>query len=211
MNDEAKKCVELIGKAVTNLKTALDQQLSQIEENFKKTSGDIHAKVAERKVLAVTLKLDKKLTEIWEEVQHYPYLCKRDAWLNDRLCEIDFPQAHKSDKETQVAFTLNDHGYKFIYHDGGTSTGFDGDVFHHSRLSLHDEADATLIEIKISIERDDVGSVLKPFDVSAFVPGTWMQDFLECYERFQANKKLRDLKKRYDNTKASDLRQKFGL
>jgi hypothetical protein len=211
MNDETKRSAQLIETAIKNLQATLNEQLACLEESFKSTSGDINTKVAERKSLARSLQLDKKLTELWEEVKYYPNLFKSNDRLKHRLCEIDDPHGDKREKELEVCFTLNGHRYKFTYRDGGSTTGFDGDYFHHAQLSVRDETNATLIEIKISIEHDHVGSVLKPFDVSAFVPGRWIQDFLECYERFQANKKARDLKKKYDPAKVSELRQKFGL
>ena len=67
-----------------------------------------------------------------------------------------------------------------------------GDYFHHTRLSLFDKSGRLLIEISISVECDYV-TELKPFDVSAFISGPWIQDFLECYEKFQAKKKARDI------------------
>ena len=56
-----------------------------------------------------------------------------------------------------------------------------------------------------------MGSVLKPFDVSTFIPGTWIQDFLESYERLQANNKARDIKQKYDLEKVAELKNKFGV
>ena len=68
-----------------------------------------------------------------------------------------------------------------------------------------------LIEIHISVEHIEFGSILEPFDVSAFIPGAWVQDFLECYERFQVNKKAREIARKYDPSKIDDLKKRFGL
>lgn len=144
-------------------------------------------------------------------MKYYPGWAKREEWLKDRLCEIDDPKAEKRDKEQDISFLLNGHSYMFTYLDKGGTTGFDGDYFHHTHLSLRDASNSLLIEINISVEHDDYGSALKPFDVSGFIPGAWVQDFLECYEKFQANMKARDTKQKYDSGKVAELKNKFGL
>ena len=143
----------------------------------------------------------KKITEIWEEIRHYP--------SPYRLCEIDNPQRDKRENEIELTFVLNNHPYRFIYRDEGGKTGFDGNYYHHAKLSLHNMN--LLMEISISVERIEIGSIMEPFDVSAFIPGGWVEDFLECYERFQANKKARGIAREYDPAKVSDLKKRFGL
>ena len=211
MNNDTKRSVQLIEAAIQNLQATLSEHLAQLEESLKYSSGDVHTKVAERKSFARNLALDQKLTEIWEEVKYYPSWRNRDDWLKYRQCEVDDPQEDKREKELEVSFLLNGHRYKFTYCDDGGTTGFDGDYFHHTRLSLRNATNNILIEINISIEHDDVGSTLKPFDVSAFIAGSWIQDFLACYERLQANKKARDIKQKYDSEKVTELKNKFGI
>jgi hypothetical protein len=211
MNQEPNKAQPLIEAAVQNLRTILNEQLVLLEESLRSSSGDVHAMVAERKSLVRKLKLDQKLTEIWEEVKYYPGVAKQKDSLKYRLCEIDDPKAEKRDKEHDISFLLNGHSYTFTYLDKGGMTGFDGDYFHHTNLSLRDASNSLLIEINISVERDDYGSVLKPFEVMGFIPGAWIQDFLECYEKFQTNKKIRDIKKKYDSGKMAELKNRFGL
>ncbi len=211
MNQKPNKALQLIEAAVQNLRTILNEQLVLLEESLRSSSGDVHAMVAERKSLARKLKLDRKLTEIWEEVKYYPGWAKREEWPKHRLCEIDDPRVDKRDKEQDVSLLLNGHSYTFTYLDKGGTTRFDGDYFHQTHLSLRDASNSLLIEIHISVEHDEYGSVLKPFDVSAFIPGGWIQDFLECYEKFQANKKARDIKQKYDSGKVVELKDKFGL
>lgn len=211
MNQEPNKAQPLIEAAVQNLRTILNEQLVLLEESLRSSSGDVHAMVAERKSLVRKLKLDQKLTEIWEEVKNYPGWAKREESLKYRLCEIDDPKAQKRDKEQDISFLLNGHSYMFTYLDEGGTTGFDGDYLHHTHLSLCDASDCLLIEINISVEHDHYGSALKPFDIMGFIPGAWIQDFLECYEKFQANKKMRDIKQKYDSDKMAELKNKFGL
>ena len=210
MKDHLSKAYQQIDAEVQNLRSALTKHLVELEKALKDASGDVHSKVAERKSQARKLQLDEKLTQLFDEIKYYPSLSKRQDWLSSRLCEIDNPEEEKIDKETRVRFSLNGRVYRFTYLDEGGSTGFDGDDFHHTKLSLKDESGKLLIEINISVEYDYV-TVLKPFDVSAFIPGPWIQDFLECNEKFQANKQIRELKQKYESEKVGDLKDKFGL
>ena len=211
MNDDTKRSVQLIEEAIQNLRATLNEQLARLEEGLKSSSGNVHAKVSERKSLARSLALDRKLTEIWEEVKYYPSWRNRDDWLKHRQCEIEDPQGEKREKELDVSFLLNGHRYMFTYRDDGGTTDFDGENFHHTKLLLRDATKKVLIEINISVDYDEVGSALNPFDVSAFIAGGWIQDFLECYERLQANKKERNIRQKYDSEKVADLKKQFDI
>ena len=112
MNQEPNNGLLLIEAAVKNLRKILNEQLVLLEESLRSSSGDVHAMVAERKSLASKLKLDQKLTEIWEEVKYYPGWAKREEWLKDRLCEIDDPKAEKRDKEQDISFPKVSKGVK---------------------------------------------------------------------------------------------------
>ena len=214
MNYETQKASERIEAAVQNLRSTLNEQLADLEKSLKAASEDIHARVAERKSLARKLRLDQKLIEIYEEMKYYPNWSTREDWLQSkyRLCEIDEPKGENRDKERDISFLLNSHAYKLTYHDEGSRIGFGGDYVHYTRLSLRGSFDNLLIEINISVDVDPpFGLMLKPIDISDFVPGTWIQDFLECYEKFQANKKARDISEKYDQQKVQDFKGKFGL
>lgn len=211
MNDVTKRSVQLIEKAIQNLRSTLNEQLALLEKDLKSSSGDVHAKTAERKSFVKNLALDRKLTEIWEEVKYYPSWRNRDDWFKHCQCEIEDPQGEKREKEQDVSFLLNGHRYIFTYRDDGGTTGFDGEYFHHTKLSLRDATNKVLIEINISIDYDEMGSVLKPFGVSAFISGDWIQDFLECYERLQANEKERNIRQKYDSEKVAELKIKFDI
>jgi hypothetical protein len=210
MNQEPKKALPLIEAAVKNLRETLNGQLILLEESLRSSSGDVHTIVAERKSWAKKLKLDQKLKEIWEEVRHYPSLVKEEKWLEHRLCEIDDPKAEKRDKELDIYFLLNGHNYRFTYLDEKGTTDGDDEYFHCTQLTLRDANNSLLIEIQLR-EIDDYLSILRPFDVSAFIPGSWIQDLLECYEKFKANERAQTIKKKYDSGEVAELKNKFGL
>lgn len=212
MNHETLQTSERIESAVQNLRTTLKEELSDLERNLKAASGDIHAKVAELKSLCKKLQLDQKLLAIYEEVKNYPQWSTREDWLQSkyRLCEIDDPKGAEREKERDISFSLHGHLYKLTYHDEGSRLIF-GDYVHLTQLSLRDGFNNLLIEIRISVDVDQFGVMSKPDDVNAFVPGTWMQDILECYEKFQANKTARNIREKYDQEKVQNLKEKFGI
>ena len=214
MNNQLSRTYQQIEEAIQNLHSALNNHLAELERTLREDSGDVLSKVEERKHQARQLQLDKKLTELFDEIKFYPSWSQREDWLSFRLCEIDNPEGSKIENETQVAFLLGGQAYRFIYLDGGGRTGFDGADEHYTQLSLRDHAGRLLIEIEISVEYDHfwiTTTKLMPFGVSAFLPGPWIQDFLECYESFQGNKKARELKRKYEEGKVRELKEKFGL
>lgn len=211
MNQEPNDALPLIEAAVENLRKVLNEQLVLLEESLRSSSGDVHTMVAERESLAKKLKLDRKLTKIWEEVKYYPGWAIGENWLEHRLCEIDDPKAKKRGKEQDVTFRLNGNSYMFTYLDEGGKTDWDGEYFHYTKLALRDASNSLLIEFNINLLRDDYGSTLYPLAVSGFIPGSWIQDFLECYEKFQANKKAQVIKQKYDSGQVAELKKKFGL
>ncbi len=210
MNDDLHKITERIKESVQTLRRSLDEELSQLERSLKDQSGDIHQRVSERQQLVRELEIDKKLTEIYEEIKYYPSWSARDDWGKYRNCEIDDPKEEKKDHEKIIRFGLNNKTYVLLYKDEGSSTGFDGDYFHHTHLNLLDAQGNILIGINISVEVDYVVE-LRPFSVDAFKPGDWIKDILECYELFQANKKRKKIEDKYEQGKINELKNNFDL
>lgn len=209
-NEMQKDSTEKINDAISNLQSVFDNELLEMEEMLKNGSGDVHQKVQERKRIAMELKLDKKLVEIYEEIQHYPSWSKREDWLTYRDFEIEDPQASKIEHEKTISFDFKGKKYCFKYFDKGSSTDFDGEYFHHTKLTLQGNTENKLIEINISVEFNYT-TELKPFDITAFVPGDWMKDFLEGYEKMKSAKKKKELLQKYDADKVSSLKENFGL
>ncbi|MFZ3066339.1 MAG: hypothetical protein WA277_13780 [Nitrospirota bacterium] len=210
MNDEINKSTERFKACIDKLRDSLNTELANLEKALKDQSGDIHHRVAERQELARELELDKKLCEIYEEIKHYPSWSGRDDWLKYRHYEIDDPKEEKIEHEHHIQFDLGNKHYELVYTDKGSSTGFDGDYFHHTHLRLLDSSGITLIGINISVEIDYIRE-LKPFSVDAFKPGDWIQDILESYELYQANKKKKEIVEKYDHNKIKDLKDNFDL
>lgn len=207
---EIRDIVCRINAAVEGLRDVLEKELLTLENQLRTDSGDIHKKVQERKHLARELGLDKKLIEVFEEIRHYPSFALSPEWPKYRMCEVDEPKEEKFNDEKTLSFRLHANKYLMTYIDKGGSTGFDGNYFHHTQLSLADHEKRLLIEVYISVEYDHM-TILKPFDFGAFIPGHWIQDVLECYEKLVFNKKQKDLLEKYDQGRVEDLKDRFGL
>jgi hypothetical protein len=201
---------EKINDAILNLQNVFNHELQEMEERLKKGTGNVHQKVQERKRIARELRLDKKLVEIYEEIKHYPSWSKRDDWLTCRDFEIEDPQVSEVEHEKTISFDFKENHYSLKYFDDGSSTDFDGEYFHYTKLTLQDNFENKLIEINISVEYDYM-TVLSPFDITAFVPGEWMKDFLEGSEQMKCIKKKKELERKYDSDYVSSLKKNFGL
>jgi len=200
-----------INDAILNLHDVFRLELDRIEENYKNSTGDIHTRVEERKNMARELKLDKKIIEIYEEIKFYPSWSKKEDWLTHRDFEIENPQAHKKENEETIVFKLKGNQYFLKYFDKGSSIDFDGDYFHHTKLSLFEaNSDKKLFEVNISVESDYI-TELKPFNISSFIPGKWMEDFLEAYEKMNFLKDKKELDRTYDSDEVDSLKKDFGL
>jgi hypothetical protein len=210
MNNEINNSTERLKNCINKMRDSLDSELSHLEEALKKQSGDIHQRVAERQQMAQELGLDKKLCEIYQEIKPYPSWVGRDDYLKYKLFEIDNPTEDKKEHEHHIQFDLSNNHYELVYRDEGSSTGFDGDYFHHTHLKLLDASGITLIGVNISVDVDYTIE-LRPFSIDAFKPGEWIQDILESYELFQAVKKRKDIEEKYDQSKINDLKDNFGL
>ena len=206
---ETKDTVDKINAAVTSLRAVLENELITLENQFRSSSGDIHKLVQERKHLAKELALDKKLVEIFDEIRYYPSWAQKPDWQKLRMCEIDDPREEKREHEQTISFALYGNRYFMTYVDKGGSS-FEDEYFHHTKLSLSDHAGRLLIEVSISVEHDYV-TILKPFDIGAFIPGQWIQAILECYEKFEFRKKQKKLLETYDEEKIQNLKNRFGL
>jgi hypothetical protein len=211
MNTTDPSGIEDIKVAVENLRATLERQLARFEEQTLAASGDVYAQVEARKHAAKELKLDTKLVAIFEEVCYYPGWVSRGAKAADFLCEVQDPAGEKTDGVQKIHIGLGEHRYTLSYEDKGSSSLPDFDYFHHTKLSVFCESGIELITINISVDLDRFGTSLRPFGFEAFRPGLWMKDFLECFEKFEAKKKLRALTERYDSKKNSDLKSRFAV
>jgi len=217
MSDDINDYTQRIKQHVNILRESLDKELSNLSETLKNQSGDIHTLVRQRKEMADELELDDKLSEIYHEIAAYKYCFKKyvqegnwDEWDQDRTVDIDKPILEESEDETRISFELNGKKYTFLYIDKGSSTAYDGDDFHHTKLILIDANGVEVIGIDESVEFNYM-TEYRPFGIFAFKPGDWMQNILEFYELYQANKKRKEIEGKYKADDVKELKDNFDL
>ncbi|MDE3036386.1 MAG: hypothetical protein KGJ14_10480, partial [Nitrospirota bacterium] len=66
MNDEPKF------HDLVSLRRALDDRLRRLEQDLKQMTGNVHAQVEQRKALARSLELSRRLLDMYEQVQGSP-------------------------------------------------------------------------------------------------------------------------------------------
>lgn len=215
MNDEPKF------HDLVSLRRALDDRLHRLEQDLKKMTGNVHAQVEQRKALARSLELSRRLLDMYEQVQGSP------SWETAAPVAAGSASASEAQAggasaspsgqidtggtgmEKFLCFDQNKHGYTLHLSrgPGGLTKGVPAPAL----LSFCNGAGVTLFAIDLIEEATPYGPAYRSTDVKAFVPGHWIRDFLELSEQVSALKKELDIRKKYDPAEVSKLRRQFGI
>ncbi len=206
---------------LVSLRRALDDRLHRLEQDLKKMTGNIHAQVEQRKALARSLELSRRLLDMYEQVRSSP------NWEKVASAEtggepagaapaegLPVSQAARPEacEEALLRFDQNQHGYTLRLSQG---SGGNGDMPKGLRaptlLSFCNDAGTTLLAIDLIEEPTPYGPTYKSTDVKAFVPGNWIKDFLELSEQVSALKKEFEIRKKYDPGEVARLKRQFGI
>ncbi len=184
-------------------------------------TGNIHAQVEQRKALARSLELSRRLLDMYEQVRNSPNWEKAVPAATDGEPAGDAPadglpasQAAQPEafEETFLRFDQNQHGYTLRLSQGSGGNG--GMTKGHpapTLLSFCNDAGTTLLAIDLIEEPAPYGPTYKSTDVQAFVPGHWIKDFLELSEQVSALKKEFEIRKKYDPAEVNKLKRQFGI
>ncbi len=215
MNDEPKF------HDLVSLRRALDDRLHRLEQDLKKMTGNVHAQVEQRKALARSLELSRRLLDMYEQVQGSPSweTAAPVAAGSESASEAQAGGASASQPgqidtgdtgmEKFLRFDQNKHGYTL--HLSRSPWGLTKGVPAPALLSFCNGAGVTLFAIDLIEEATPYGPAYRSTDVKAFVPGHWIRDFLELSEQVSALKKELDIRKKYDPAEVSKLRRQFGI
>lgn len=215
MNDEPKF------HDLVSLRRALDDRLRRLEQDLKKMTGNIHAQVEQRKALARSLELSRRLLDMYEQVQGSPSWETAAPAATGSASAIEaqaggVPASQPGQADTGDAgmeqflrFDQNRHGYtlRLSRSPGGLTKGVPAPAL----LSFCNGAGVTLFAIDLIEEATPYGPAYRSTDVKAFVPGHWIRDFLELSEQVSALKKELDIRKKYDPAEISKLKRQFGI
>jgi hypothetical protein len=206
---------------LVSLRRALDDRLHRLEQDLKKMTGNIHAQVEQRKALARSLELSRRLLDMYEQVRSSP------NWEKVVSAEtggepaggapaeglpVSQAAGPEASEEALLRFDQNQHGYTLRLSQG---SGGNGDMPTGLRaptlLSFCNDAGTTLLVIDLIEEPTPYGPTYKSTDVKAFVPGNWIKDFLELSEQVSALKKEFEIRKKYDPGEVARLKRQFGI
>ena len=184
-------------------------------------TGNIHAQVEQRKALARSLELSRRLLEMYEQVRNSPNWEKIVPAATGGEPAGDapgdgqpVPHVARSEgyEEAFLRFDQNKHGYTLHLSQG---SGGNGDMTKGlpapTLLSFCNDAGTTLLAIDLIEEPAPYGPIYKSTDVQAFVPGHWIKDFLELSEQVSALKKEFEIRKKYDPAEIDKLKRQFGI
>jgi hypothetical protein len=215
MTDDELKFHDLV-----SLRRALDERLRRLEQDLKKTTGDIHAQVEQRKQLARSLELSRRLLEMYEQVQGAPSWERAapvgagagaEAMQHATLVSLRAQAEGEAPIEEVLHFDQNKHGYTLRLIRNGESDGAPAKGCVAPLLSFCNSAGTMLLAIDLIEEPTPTGPVCKSTDIKAFVPGNWIKDFLELSEQVSALKKELEIRKKYDPSEIATLKQRFGI
>jgi len=206
---------------LVSLRRALDDRLHRLEQDLKKMTGNIHAQVEQRKALARSLELSRRLLDMYEQVQGSPSWDKiAPAVAGDAPAAETLQNATDDSRTVQpeaceeeiLHFDQNRHGYTLrlsrgVGGNGGATKGLRAPTL----LSFCNDAGTTLLAIDLIEEPTPYGPIYKSTDVKAFVPGHWIKDFLELSEQVSALKKEFEIRKKYDPAEIDKLKRQFGI
>jgi len=205
---------------LVSLRRALDDRLRRLEQDLKRSTGDVHAQVEKRKALARSLELSRRLVEMYEQVRPSP------NWeaINPMAAGPEPPgeaekrtaQAAQAEigtvTEERLRFEQNGRHYAMhlIRHAVRHEPGAKG-LVEPTQLAFCGGTGAVLFAVDVMEESAPHGPAYRPADVTAFLPGNWVKDFLELSEQVSALKKELELRRKYDPAEVRKLKQQFGL
>nr|MBI3612885.1 hypothetical protein [Nitrospirota bacterium] len=203
---------------LVSLRRALDDRLRRLELDLQKMTGNIHAQVEQRKALARSLELSRRLLDMYEQVRSSPHWEK----IVPETAGVELASETPADRASTptavetgmcngefLRFDQNSRGYIICLNrnSGGLTTGYSVSTF----LSFCHEAGTTLLAVDLIEEQTPYGPTYKSTDIKAFVPGNWIKDFLELSEQVSALKKELEIRKKYDPAEIDRLKRLFGI
>jgi hypothetical protein len=195
-------------------KDSIPVALETLEKELKEKVGDIPAQVAKRKEACRSLGVDSLALHIYDEIKHY------SSWIKngpDYVCpEVRNPKSKNTGGSTWESFTfdLKRGSYAMEFKQHGFSLP-DGEYADHAELKVFDVKDGVekLVLLVNASKREPYAEFEKyaPFDVEAFIPGDWINEFAELKDQLKLHDEQRKLKEKYDPEKLEEQKRNFGL
>lgn len=200
-----------VRSAFDHLQSTINRALQRIERHRQLENAELFSEVKERKKLAKTLFLDRRLIHIYRSLSATPSL-KIDKEESLIHCEIRSSVVTHEGDDKLISFELNNTPYRLQFSDrGGACISFYGETFKSSHLSLINGSDEEVLTIHLDLEGEGDNEVITETQITAFVPGKWIYDIIHAYETIVASDSLKSIDLAYSDRQLAVLKRKFGI
>lgn len=208
------------------LKKASDDYLKSVggllEQKFsEKWQNDID-EIENRKKMAEDLELSTKLFDLYDKLKGYAYITKNDRKYRCESLEYikivknieEETNGKKIKYDNVISFGFKNKEYTFK--ENPRSADFDEyvsekkiELFGNDKIKIFSEKYYLDLEKNYDNEKWNPS----PMGVKSFIPGEWISDLLELYEKLVALLKEREIKEKYKHKIRNIKKQKkdFGL
>lgn len=168
----------------------------RVEQEVKKRK-----KIAEEKGVAPLI-----VHLYFGKLQYYPNWIEQNGNYVPKL--LTEATAEKKGEKEIMTINLSGKIYRFEFSQHTFSTP--DDYVTHGLLELFSN-DKKCLGLNLSLEHGTYDSEWRPFDISAFIDGEWIDDFRNLREEIQQNDKLREQQEAEDPKKVQELKNNFGI
>ncbi len=200
-----------VRSAFDHLQSTINRALQRIERQKQLDHSELFSEIKERRKLAKTLLLDRRLIRLYRTLVASPSLSiqREDSLIH---CELSSSQVTHEGQEQSIKFSLNESAYTMVFSDRGAACiSYYGETFKSSHLSLLDEQDDEVLTIHLTLEGEGEQEQVSESQITCFVPGKWIYDIIHAYETLVTSEKLKSIDGAYSNERLEVLKRKFGI
>lgn len=193
-----------LGSALQQLRDALTAQLRDLERELQLSRERIQPSVERRKELAKSLRLGERLLLVVRDITYYASQSERDPAA---VCGLvsNVVVTEKSIHDYTVQFEFKQRRYAVEYTEYTGYEWEDGTFRRSGHVTLR-----SLDGVEVFTGRfSEYGGPVKFDDIEAFLPGAWLEEFLELAERIDALGRERTLQ--YELGQVQRQRERFGV
>lgn len=200
-----------VRSAFDHLQSTINRALQRIERQKQLNNAELFSEIKERKKLAKTLYLDRRLIHLYRSLSASPSL-KINQEESLIPCHIESSIVTHSGDNQIIKFQLNQTPYTLKFADrGGACISFYGETFKSSHLALYDENETEVLVIHLDLEGEGDKEVITETQITGFIPGKWIYDIIHAYETVITSESLKSIDLAYSDEKLAVLKHKFGI
>ncbi len=200
-----------VRSAFDHLQSTINRALQRIERQQQLDHSQLFSEIKERRKLAKTLSLDKRLIHLYRKLSASPSLSidKSNSLVH---CHLESSVVtHEGDRQS-IQFKLNQTPYTICFSDrGGACISYYGETFKSSHLSLLDGKKEEVLTIHLTLAGESEQEVVSEAQITCFVPGKWIYDIIHAYETLVTSESLKAIDVAYSDEKLELLKRKFGI